>query len=75
MRRTDSEVKDALSKPSNQPSRCCWCCCCISCCSRAQGIAPEIGRGVLSAALMLMVKEKIHSAVKGAIVGGRTATS
>eukprot|EP00903_Cladosiphon_okamuranus_P010191 g9650.t1 len=27
-----------------------------------QGIAPEISRGVLSAALMLMVKEKIHSA-------------
>eukprot|EP00752_Nemacystus_decipiens_P016768 g15005.t1 len=36
-----------------------------------QGIAPEISRGVLSAALMLMVKEKIHSAVKGAIIGRR----
>lgn len=38
-------------------------------CHHAQGIAPEISRGVLSAALMLMVKEKIHSAVKGAIIG------
>ncbi|CAN0442227.1 unnamed protein product, partial [Laminaria digitata] len=36
-----------------------------------QGIAPEITRGVLSAALMLMVKEKIHAGVKAAIVGQR----
>ncbi|CAM9527456.1 unnamed protein product [Ectocarpus sp. 6 AP-2014] len=38
-----------------------------------QGITPEIGRGVLSAALMMLVKEKIHSTVKGAIVGNRTS--
>lgn len=34
-----------------------------------QGITPEITRGVLSAAFMLMVKEKIHAIVKGAIIG------
>lgn len=46
---------------------------CFTRCRRCyvQGIAPEISRGVLSAALMLMVKEKIHSAVKSAIVGRR----
>ncbi|CAN0457915.1 unnamed protein product [Discosporangium mesarthrocarpum] len=36
-----------------------------------KGITPEITRGVLSAALMLMVKEKIHSVVKGAIMGSQ----
>ncbi|CAM9193200.1 unnamed protein product [Choristocarpus tenellus] len=36
-----------------------------------QGITPEITRGVLSAALMLMVKEKIHTVVKGTMVGER----
>lgn len=46
------------------PRRCCT--------PRTQkGITPEIGRGVLSAALMMLVKEKIHSTVKGAIVGSR----
>lgn len=44
-------------------------------CVRVQGIAPEISRGVLSAALMLMVKEKIHSAVKGAIIGRRATAA
>lgn len=38
-----------------------------------QGITPEITRGVLSAALMLMVKEKIHGIVKSAILGCKTS--
>ena len=33
-----------------------------------KGIAPELARGVLSAALMLMVKERIYSTAKGAVL-------
>jgi hypothetical protein len=34
-----------------------------------QGIGPELTRGVMSAALMMMVKEKIHGGVKTFIRG------
>jgi len=33
-----------------------------------QGLGPDVGRGLLSAALMLMVKEKLAGIVKGAIL-------
>ena len=36
-----------------------------------QGIGPELTRGVMSAALMMMVKEKIHGGVKNFIKGRR----
>ena len=41
-----------------------------------QGMGPELARGVLSAALMMMVKEKIVGTVRRAVVGdarGRAA--
>lgn len=37
------------------------------------GMQPEITRGVLSAALMMMVKEKISVATRAFVVGGRVA--
>ena len=34
-----------------------------------QGMGPEIGRGILSSALMMMVKERLTAAIKAAILG------
>jgi len=36
-----------------------------------QGIGPELTRGVMSAAMMLMIKEKIHGGVKSLVKNGR----
>lgn len=38
------------------------------------GLGPELVRGMLSGALMLMVKEYIDAIVKGAILGKNWAT-
>jgi len=38
-----------------------------------RGIGPELTRGVLSAALMLMIKEQIYGVNKRIFLGGRGA--
>jgi adenine nucleotide transporter 17 len=40
-----------------------------------QGLGPELTRGVFSAALMLMIKEKMNGAVKNALYGKPTTTT
>ena len=40
-----------------------------------RGIGPELTRGALSAALMLMIKERISVGVKGALYGGGSSAS
>ena len=40
-----------------------------------QGLGPELTRGVFSAALMLMIKEKINGGIKTALYGSHSTSS